>query len=309
MAEHIRKQTPLERIWNHVKKNKLAFLFIAPTVISVALFLIYPILKAVVMSFQYWNLSKPKPDGHYFNELKNYQAIFKDKYFSSSAVKTLIFIGVTVPVRYLIGLGAAVLMNKTFKGRGLVRAMVILPWAMPQVVASLIWILMYDGQYGIINHILMGIRLLDEPISFLANKGYAFGATMLVTIWKGYPFIAIMLLAGLQSIPTEMGEACRVDGGNAWQEFIHITLPSLRPVSVVVMLLLIIWTIRDFAIVYVLTGGGPAKGTEILTIYIYRTAFTNFQFGQACAAGTFMLIVALLFTVFYMKATKGGEIE
>lgn len=297
------------RLRHHMKKNRLAYCFILPVTICVAAFLIYPIIKAAIMSFQYWNVSKPKAEGHYFVGLKNYNDILNDKYFVDSVVKTLVFLAVTVPIRYLIGLGGAVLMNNTFKGRGLVRAMVILPWAIPQVVASLVWMLMYDGQYGILDHILVGLNLLDEPIHFLADKGYAFGATMLVTIWKGYPFVAIMLLAGLQSIPNEMHEACKVDGGNAWQDFIHITLPSLRPVSVVIMLLLIIWTIRDFAIVYVLTQGGPAKATEINTIYIYRMAFTNFQFGRACAAGVLMLVVALVFTVVYMKATKGGELE
>lgn len=299
----------LQRFQRHMRKNSMAYWFILPTVLCVTLFLVYPILKATIMSFQYWYASRPKPEGNYFIGVENYQAIFKDKHFFNSIYRTLIFIGITVPARYLIGLGGAVLMNNTFKGRGLVRAMVILPWAMPQVVASLIWILMYDGQYGLFNHLLMGMNMIDEAIYFLSDKQYAFGASMLVTIWKGYPFVAIMLLAGLQSIPNEMHEACKVDGGNAWQDFVHITLPSLKPVSVIVMLLLIIWTIRDFAIVYVLTEGGPSKATEILTIYIYRMAFTNFQFGRACAAGVLMLVVALIFTVFYMKATRGGEIE
>lgn len=299
----------LQRFQRHMRKKRMAYLFILPTVLCVTLFLIYPILKAGVMSFQYWNAARPKAEGNYFIGVENYQAIFRDKHFANSIWRTLLFIGITVPARYLIGLGGGVLMNNTFKGRGFVRAMVILPWAMPQVVASLIWILMYDGQYGLFNHLLLGMNMIDEAIYFLSDKQFAFGASMLVTIWKGYPFVAIMLLAGLQSIPNEMHEACKVDGGNAWQDFIHITLPSLKPVSVIVMLLLIIWTIRDFAIVYVLTEGGPSKATEIMTIYIYRMAFTNFQFGRACAAGVLMLIVALIFTVFYMKATKGGELE
>lgn len=291
----------------YLKKNRTAYIFIMPIIITVALFLVYPIVKTIIMSFQYWYAARPKVEGNYFVGLDNYSFILKDKNFANSVTRTLSFIIITVGARYLLGLGAAILMNNTFRGRGLVRAMVIIPWAMPQVVASLIWLLMYDGQYGLFNYLLSKFQMIDEAIYFIADKKYAFGATMLLTIWKGYPFVAIMLLAGLQSVPTEMYEACKVDGGNSWKRFFHITLPMLKPISVVTFLLLVIWTIRDFAIVYVMAQGGPSKVTEIMTIYIYRTAFTNFQFGYASAAGVLMLAVALLFTVFYMKATKGGE--
>jgi multiple sugar transport system permease protein len=132
---------------------------------------------------------------------------------------------------------------------------------------------------------------------------------MFVNVWKGFPFAAIMLLAGLQSIPKSLYEAASIDGAGRWRQFTHVTFPMLKPVSVIVFLLLIIWTIKDFGIVYVLTGGGPSRVTEILTIFIYRAGFKSFDFGLASAAGMILLIISVLFTVLYMKATKAGEMQ
>lgn len=287
-----------------LKKNRTAYLFILPVALCVLVFLLYPIWKAAVMSFQYWYLPKPKPNGHELIGLDNYRSVVTNKYFKNTVVITIIFTAITVTIRYAVGLASALIMNCAFKGRGLARAMIIIPWAMPQVVACLIWSLMYDSQYGVINYLLLQSHMISENIAFIDNPATALASAMVVTIWKGFPFAAIMLLAGLQGISTDQYEACRVDGARALQTFWYVTLPGLKPVSVVTFLLLVMWTLKDFAIVYALSYGGPMRSTEIITIFIYNTAFRNFDFGMAAAAGMIMMVFSLLFTWFYLKALK-----
>ncbi|MBP1990629.1 carbohydrate ABC transporter permease [Paenibacillus eucommiae] len=291
-----------------LKENRIAYLFVAPLVISVALVLLYPILKAALMSFQYWYVAKPIAGGkHPFVGMENYQEVIGSDYFFKSLGITFLYIVVTVAARYILGLGTAVLLNIKFKGRAFVRALVIIPWAVPEVVACLVFILMYDYQYGVINDVLIKMHILSNPIAFLGDSNTALGAAMFVNIWKGFPFAAIMLLAGLQSIPKDLYEAATVDGASVWRQFRSITLPMLKPVSVVVFLLLVVWTIKDFGIVYVLTGGGPSRVTEILTIFIYRAGFKSFNFGMAAAGGMILLVISVIFTMLYLKATKAGE--
>lgn len=295
-----------QREWKALWRSKTAYLFIAPLVITVCCILLYPIFKAALMSFQYWYIAKPI-GGHPFVGLKNYIEVVRSDYFFKSLGITGIYLAVTVVARFLLGLGTALLLNKKFKGRSFARALIIVPWAMSEVVACLIFVLMYDYQYGIINHLLMSLNLIDTPISFLGDANYALDAAMLVNVWKGFPFVAIMLLAGLQSIPDELYEAATVDGASGWDKFWHVTLPTLKPVSLVVFLLLVVWTIRDFAIVYVLTNGGPSRATEIFTIFVYRSGFEYYQFGEAAAGGMILLLFSLAFTFIYMKVTKAGD--
>lgn len=307
------KPSKLSGFWlkekKHFKKNGIAYLFIAPLALTVALVLLYPIFKAALMSFQYWKVAKPVAGGHPFVGFDNYATALQSGYFLKSLGITFVYIIVTVLLRFILGLGTAVLLNVPFKGRGLVRALVIIPWAVPEVVTCLVFILMYDYQFGVINDILLKMNLLTNPIAFLGESSTALGAAMFVNVWKGFPFASIMLLAGLQSISKDLYEAASIDGASKWRQFRSVTFPMLKPVSVIVFLLLIIWTIKDFGIVYVLTGGGPSRVTEILTIFIYRAGFKSFDFGLAAAAGMILLLISVVFTVLYMKATKAGEMS
>ena len=295
------------RRYGNLNSSLKDYFFVLPLVLVMAVFLAYPIIKAAIMSVQYWYMPKPKPEGNYFVGLDNYVSLFGDASFTHSLKITAIYIIVTVVLRFVIGLLAAILLNQSFRGRGIARALIIIPWAVPEVVACLIWILMYDKDFGIINFLAMNFQLISEPVGFLSDPSIALPAAMAVNIWKGFPFVAIMLLAGLQSIPTELYEAARVDGAKPFQQFSNITWPMLKPVSMVVFLLLIIWTIKDFGIAYLLARGGPSQSTEILTIYIYQTAFKYFDFGKAAAAGMIMLVFSIIFTYFYLKVLNKEE--
>lgn len=301
-----RKSSIWSREWNEIRKNKTAYLFIAPLVLTVCVILLYPIFKAALMSFQYWYLAKPK-NGHPFVGLDNYTAVVQSDYFFQSLGITSVYLIVTVLFRFLLGLGTSLLLNKKFYGRSFARALIIIPWAMSEVVTCLIFVLMYDYQFGIVNHILMSLHWIDTPLSFLGDSTLALQSAMLVNIWKGFPFVALMLLAGLQSIPEDLYEAATVDGASSWNKFKHVTWPMLKPVSMIVFLLLVVWTIRDFALVYVLTGGGPNRATEIFTIFVYRSGFAYYRFGEAAAGGMILLVFSLLFTFIYLKVSKAGE--
>lgn len=291
------------------KKQLAPYLFLAPLLIILFIFLIIPIAKAAIMSFQYWYIAKASPQGNYFLGLENYEKVLSDAHFFNSVKVTLLYILVTVAGRYLLGFGVALLLNTKFLGRGLARALIIIPWAIPEVVACLIWILMYDQDYGVINYLLTHTGILSKNIVFLQDVTVALPAAMAVNIWKGFPFVAIMLLAGMQSISSELFEAAKIDGASSWQQIRYITIPSIKPVSMIVFLLLIIWTIKDYAIAFVLAKGGPSRSTEILTIYVQQTAFKYFDFGKAAAAGMLMLLFSLAFTFVYFRLVNGGEKE
>lgn len=297
-----------------LKRKKLnsqatGYWFVLPLIIVMLVFLVYPIAQAAVMSVQNWYMPKVTAEGHNFVGLDNYISVLGDRHFIHSVLVTIIYMVVTVAARFLLGLAMALLLNRSFPGRAIARALVIIPWAVPEVVACLVWILMYDKDFGIINYLFTNLGILSQPLGFLTDTTIALPAAMAVNIWKGFPFVAIMLLAGLQSIPGELYEAATVDGANSFQQFRAITMPGLKGLSVITFLLLIIWTIKDFGIAFLLARGGPSRATEILTIYIYQTAFSNFHFGKAAAAGMFMLAFSIVFTIIYMKfLNKEGDL-
>ena len=179
------------------KRKMEPYAFLVPLVLILFLFLVIPLVKAAIMSFQYYYVTKPSPNGHYFVGLENYGKVLQDEYFFNSVKVTLIYIVVTVAGRYIIGFITALLLNTKFLGRGLARALIIIPWAVPEVVACLVWILMYDKDYGIINFLLNNAGILSHNIAYLQDVSVALPAAMVVNIWKGFPYVAIMLLAGI----------------------------------------------------------------------------------------------------------------
>ena len=283
------------------------YYFVAPLAILMVGLLLYPILKAALMSVQYWYMPKSGTSGNHFVGIDNFLEVFRDRFFLQSVKTTAIYMGVSIPVRYLLGLGTAILLNTGFRGRSVARSLIIVPWAVPEVVACLVWILMYELDFGLINRLAMDIGIINAPLGWLTDTRLALGSAIVVAVWKGFPFVAIMLLSGLQSIPDELYEAASIDGSGAWRSFRSITLPSLRPVSIVVFLLLIIWSIKDFGIIYLLARGGPSRMTEILTVYIYKAGFSSFDFGKAAAAGMIMLLFSAFFTVAYLNIVNRGE--
>ncbi len=282
-----------------IRKKSLPYILVLPMVLMMSIVIIYPIFKTIGMSFFENYLARPGINP--FVGIKHYVNLFRDKYFINSISITIRYIVITVLLRFVIGLIAALLLNEDVKGVGIARSIIIIPWAMPVVVVCLLFVQMFDFQYGIINYMLSTIGIIKEPVKWLSDKNLALPVAMFVNVWKGWPWVAIMLLAGLQGIQREYYEAAQIDGAGFFKQFRHVTLPMLKPVSMTVFILLMVWTIKDFDIVYILNKGGPAHATEHITIFIYQKAFEALRMGEASAAGVLMLMVTMFFTIVYFK--------
>lgn len=282
-----------------LKKNALPYTLVIPMALMMLIVIIYPIFKNIGMSFFKNYLAQPGSNP--FVGITNYVKLFGDKNFVNSINVTIRYVVITVLVRFVLGLIIALLLNENVKGQGIARSLIIIPWAMPVVVVCLIFIQMFNFQYGIINYVFITIGIIKGPIKWMSDKDLALPVAMFVNIWKGTPWAAIMLLAGLQGIQKELYETAQIDGASTFKQFWYVTLPLLKPVSLTVSLLLIIWTIKDFSIVYVLNKGGPAHATEHMTIYIYHKAFEGLRMGVASAAGVAMLVATMIFTIVYLR--------
>ncbi|MCA1648440.1 MAG: sugar ABC transporter permease [Chloroflexi bacterium] len=209
-----------------------------------------------------------------------------------------------VTASFLIGLGTALLLNNRFRGRAVLRTIAIIPWPIPEVVAVMIWAWMFSADFGVINYFVSLVVPGSGKVGWLSDPNFALPAVSMVTIWKQFPLATVMILAGLQHIPVDHYEAAAVDGANAGQRFRYITLPGLRHVNLVLVLLLVLYTFKRVTIIFVMTGGGPGRATETLPIQTYLQSFQFFDMGYASAIGTLMLTVAMSFTLLYLALTR-----
>ncbi|MGR3485002.1 MAG: carbohydrate ABC transporter permease [Paracoccaceae bacterium] len=266
------------------------YVLLAPAVLLMAAIIVYPILLSVDISLQdvrIVRLDRPVEE----RTLDNYRWLFGSEDFWSAAWVTAKMVVVVGGTALLIGLGTALLVNQRFRGRKLARLFVALPWAVPEVVATVIWAWMLDSSFGVVNWGLLKLGLVGAPIAFGSDTTAAFFAVCFVMIWKGYPLMSIMLLAGLQAIPEEQYQAAKVDGAGVWQRFRHVTLPNLAPVIGVTMVITTLWVFRDFAIIHVLTGGGPLGSTTTLSILTFEESFQFFRMGQGAAVGVITMVI------------------
>lgn len=287
-----------------IKKDKLApYLFLLPSLLIIMGFLFYPIATVFYYSFQHYDVSAP-----YYNRFagfENFVNIFtNDKYFLPSLWNSLKWVVSEVGLQLICGMILALLLNQTFKLRGLVRAIAFVPWAISGVLASVMWSLMYNEHMGVINDLLMKIGLINEPQAFLASTSTAFASVVIAELWRGIPFFAITLLAALQSIPNELYEAARVDGANRWKSFIYVTLPQLKNTIVLTTLLRVVWEFNNVDLIFNLTGGGPAHSTTTLTMYIADLAVHGSNFGYGSALTVIAFAILFIFAVVYLKLSR-----
>jgi multiple sugar transport system permease protein len=277
--------------------NWLPIWLLGPVAILLAVILIWPIVQGVALSFfntRILNYSAGK-----FIGLANFNALFQDEYFWNSLRVTAIYGAASVICTYALGLGFALLLNRDFKGRGFIRTIFILPWAIPEVVAVLIFAWMLDPQFGVGNYLLVMIGVIEQPQAWLSQSHLALPALVVLTAWQQFPLAMLILLAGLQTIPEEQYEAAKMDGAGAWTRFVHVTLPGLRSVNVILILLLILNSFRRVTMIYAMTRGGPARSTETLSVLTYNTAFEYQRVGYAAAVGTVLLLILLAFSLVY----------
>ncbi len=278
-------------------------LMLSPALLLVLAVVLFPFCYNVVLSFSNANLFHIR-DWQIIGP-QQYAAVAREPLFWNILGKTLLWTVLNVSFHVVIGVFLAVLLHQKFvRGKSAWRVLLILPWALPQYITALTWRGMFNFEYGAVNLFLK--NFLGMPaIEWLTRPWEAFGAAVLTNIWLGFPFMMVVALGGLQSIPDDLYEAAEIDGASAWQQFRHITLPMLRPVMAPAITLGIVWTFNNVNVMWLVTNGGePADQTHILVSYVYKAAFTMYRFGWAAALS--MVIFAILFTIsqIFLKQTK-----
>jgi multiple sugar transport system permease protein len=277
-----------------------AYLLLAPAIATLAVVVLYPVFTAIDISFRRVEIYSPSTARGPLT-LANYVRLFETSGFRQAVGVSVTYVVISVSAALLIGFATALLLNQRFRGRTLARMLAVMPWAVPPVVAVNIWWWILDPAYGLLNWVLLRLGLVAQPVNWITQPGPAMASVSLVTIWKGYPFFAVMLLAGLQAIPQDLYDAVAVDGAGRLGAFRHITLPALRGVLALATLLSVLWVFREFTIIWVLTGGGPIRATETLAIMTYREAFANFRMGFAASIGVVTLVISTIASIFFIR--------
>ena len=277
----------------------MPYMLLAPAVFVTLFIVFFPMAQAIFTSF--YDLVLWKPNASRFVGFGNYMKLFADPVFWTALGNTAIWIGLTVPLQMGLGLLTALLLNREFPWRGLARALIIIPWALPSVVIALMWRWIYDPNTGVLNDILIYLSVVQSAVPWLADPDLALYAIIATLTWQGFPFFAVMILAGLQGIPRSHYEAASIDGAGKWTSFIYITLPLITPVIFFNLIMQMVQAFQEFNGPYIITQGGPLKSTYLLPIYIYDEAFKRFDMGYASAIAwvLFVIIMALTLIAFW----------
>jgi multiple sugar transport system permease protein len=304
VVEGPRPPTPSGRgLLADIARHRTDYLWIAPALLVMLLVIGYPMVYTIDLSFYD---TPPSSPNWYFNGVTNYAQILGDGSFWAITWNTAIWaVGSTV-LAFLIGFGAALVVQREFLGRGLVRGLLMIPYVISYVAAAYVWRWLYHSDYGLISGSLYDWYLIDSPINFLDSTSLVLPSLIVANVWKEFPFAMIMLLAGLQTVPQQLLNAARVDGANAWNRFWHVTVPQLRSVIIVTFILLFVGNLNSFVLVWIMTGGGPANASQIWITQVYTLAFQSLQYGKASAYSVILFLVMLGFGYFYVKALTGG---
>ena len=279
---------------------------LAPALLLLGGFILYPAVNAFYLSFTSTNLLNIS--GQEFIGLDNFREMFARSDFYQSLRNSMVWTFGNVTFQLVLGMLGALVLNAKFRGRGLVRGIVLLPWATPSVLVALMWLWILDPNLGIVNDILQAVGLQGEPMAWLANEKTALPTLMAIDIWQGVPFFAVMILAALQGVSTDLLEAARIDGAGAWQIYWRVVLPLIMPTVLITVMLRLIWTANYFDLILVLTNGGPANATLTLPLNAYITAYKGSDLGGAAALGVIQALLFAVLVVFYMRQVRKSEI-
>jgi multiple sugar transport system permease protein len=285
-----------------------AYGMLTPTLAAVGLLMAYPLYVAVHLSFRGGEITDLQNLGQYPLTLANYVEVITDPELLGDIWRSIVYtVGVVAPA-FAIGLGLALLLNRTFPGRRIVRPLALLPWAVPGVVVSAAFSWMLDGSFGVVNHLLRSVGLIDGNVAWLADSRTAMAGVIIPTVWKFYPFFTLVLLAALQAVPGELYEAARMDGARAWQQFRYVTWPALRAPASLAIVITGVGVFREFDFIFPLTGGGPDDATRTLAVRIYNEAFEFFGFGVSAALGVVTMFIAGLLLLAAGRSVRRGFI-
>ncbi|WP_129409384.1 carbohydrate ABC transporter permease [Marinitoga lauensis] len=288
-----------------MKHKRFVFFMILPTLLLISFVILYPTISGVLLSFKNYSVFN-------FGNIKwigtdNFKEIFDDIFYIDVIWNTVKWIFFSVTFQLFFGFILALLMKEPFKGRGLYAGLVFYPWAISGFAIGLIWSWLLNGQFGVINDILIKLGFIKEGINFLSDPSLAMFSVILVNVWYGIPFFAIMILAALQSIPNSLYEAAEIDGAGYFTKLFKITIPYIKPTLINTILLRIIWVMNFPDIIYGMTRGGPAGSTEILSVKMINTVFYESNYSKAAAHGVIIVLILLIYTIMYLKLTSKKE--
>ncbi|GAA2329706.1 sugar ABC transporter permease [Dactylosporangium salmoneum] len=295
--------TPARPARRGLSDRTFGFLLTLPALALLAAVVLYPLIGALSTSLFRQSLVLP---GRSFVGLDNFRSVLSQNFWPVLQ-NTLVFtVGSTV-VPVLIGFALALALNTRIRGRAVLRGLFLFPWVIPGVVVSFVWLWIFNANYGLLNGLLVRLHIVSEPISWFSEPGTAMAAVIVAKSWASFPWIMVMLLAGLQTVPVTLHEAAALDGAGAIARFWHVTLPHLRGILGIVVLLEVIWNVQHFDMIYVLTGGGPAGSTTTFAVAVYDSAFKAFDLGKASALGALWLVLILGLVIVYVRLTERGE--
>lgn len=278
------------------------WLLLAPALAMTAVLVLVPAAQTLWMSLHDFVLFRPR--SRPFVGLGNYASALSDPVFWEGLRASVLWVGVSVGLQFLLGLGAALLLNRRFAWRGLARALIVVPWALPSVIIGLVWTWMLDFNLGLVNELGLRSGLLTAPIAWMSQPGTAFAAVVLAVVWQGFPFFAVTLLAGLQAIPAELYEAADLDGAGGIAKFIHVTLPGIAGVMATALLLRMIWVANSLDLILVMTGGGPGTATQTLPLHAFLTAWSGGNYGQGAALAVILTLLLLGVVIAYVARSR-----
>ncbi|MCK4789049.1 MAG: sugar ABC transporter permease [Desulfobacteraceae bacterium] len=285
-----------------IRERHKGYLFILPAFLLLIVILGFPAVAAILQSFNIMWVIEPS------FTLKSYMRLLNDAEFIRSVINTVIFVSTTVGFHLIIGLCVAVLLNAEIRNKHFFRVIAILPWTVPDVIGGLIWRFMFDTLPGIVNAVLLKTGFIVDPVDWLGNPKLAFPCLIFAETWRGYPFAMLILLAGLQAIPKELYEAAEIDGASKVQSFFFVTLPNLKYMFVIALVLDIIWECRLFGMVYSMTGGGPGYSSQVLSVLTYKHYFVFFNTSYAASIAVVLAILMLIISIPYLRMTMRQEL-
>ena len=294
------------RLLRRIFVHRADYLYVLPALLVMLLVIAYPIYYTIELSFFRTPPNLQMRD-KIFTGLDNYRLVLSSASFQRVTVNTLIWTVCSTLFAFLLGLGAALALHRAFRGRGLLRAILLIPYVVSAVAASYVWKWLYHSDFGAISAALIALGIVDHPINFIDNTATVLPALIVVNVWKEFSFAMVMLMAGLQTVPEQVLRAARVDGANAWQRFWHVTVPHLSGVSMVTVLLLAVANFNSFIIPWIMTSGGPAGASDIWITDIYNLAFGRQRYGTASAYAVILFVVMMVLGYFYVQALTRGD--
>lgn len=290
------------------KKKIAPYLYVMPVLILLLIMYGYPLIKSIIMSLQDYKLTSSGSAP--FNDFANFKKMFSDTDFLLLLKNSLIYVIISVAAQFVLGLILALCLKTKFRGRGIYQSIVFLPWAFSSFVVGLMFRWSFNGEYGVVNDILMKMGIIKENVAWLGTPGLSLAVVIIAMIWMGIPFFGIMILAALQSVPDDIYEAADIDGCGMFRKFFSLTLPYIKPTIIMTVLLRTIWIFNSFDLIVIITGGGPVNYSQTLPSYMYSKAFASYDFGLASAFGVLLIVILGIYAVLFLKLSnydKAGD--